>query len=142
MLKKIIAPVVLGGALLGGLAAPAVAGAATASTPATPHVSKAGVKGWVHAHRHELRTVGLDVSAKTIGITPQALQTDLKAGNSVAGVATQHGVNPQTVVSALVSAADTQINRAVTAGKLTSAQASQIEARVPALVTRAVDHTF
>jgi hypothetical protein len=45
-------------------------------------------------------------------------------------------------VNALVSAADTQINNAVTAGKLTSTEANNIETALPTFVTKAVDHTF
>ncbi len=144
MLKKIIAPVVIGGALLGGLAATGTAYAATpaASTTAQTHTGKGEVKAWIRSHRKELRGAGLHISAQTIGITPQTLRADLKAGNSVAGVATQHNVNPQTVVNALVNAVDVQINRAVTDQKLTSTQATTIEARVPARVTKVVNHTF
>ena len=83
----------------------------------------------------------MDISATTIGVTPQVLVADLKAGNSIAGVATQHGVNPQTVINALVTAADSKVNQAVTAGHLSSTQAKVIEAKVPAYVTTAVDRT-
>lgn len=144
MFRKIIAPVVIGGVLLGGVASSGVAYAATASTPSasTSKASAGQIRAWVRGHRRELRKAGLDISAKTIGITPQTLKADLKAGNSIAGVATQHGVTPQTVVNALVSAADGKVNSAVTAGKLTSTQASAIEAKLPTVVTKIVDHTF
>lgn len=148
MFKKIIAPVALGGAVLGGavLGGVATAGAATpaptASTTAPSHAGKGHAKAWLRSHRKELRKAGLEVSAKTIGISAQELRTDLKAGNSIAGVATQHNVTSQTVVNALVSAADNQINQAVTAKKLTSAQASAIEAKLPARITKVVNHTF
>ena len=65
-----------------------------------------------------------------------------RARRSIAGVATQHSVNPQNVVNALVSAVDARVNQAVTAGKLTSTQASTIEARLPTVLTKVVDHTF
>ncbi len=144
MFRKIIAPVVIGGAVLGGVAATGTAYAATpaASTPSASHAGKGQVKAWVHSHRKELRKAGLDISAKTIGITPQVLRTDLKDGNSVAGVATQHNVSPQTVIDALVSAADSQVNAAVGTHQLTSAQASKIEAKIPARVAKVVNHTF
>ncbi len=143
MIKRFIAPVVIGGAVLGSLTMSGIAGAAT-PTPTAPssHTTKGELKSWVHSHRKEIRKAGLDLSAKTIGITPQALVTDLKAGNSIAGVASQHNVSPQTVITALVNGADARINQAVTAGKLTSAQASLIEAKLPARVTKIVDHTF
>lgn len=144
MLKKIVAPVVIGGALLG---VSATAGAAYAATPSAPASSSqsanAGqLKTWVRNHRKELREEGLAISAKTIGITPQELVTDLKAGNSIAGIATQHGVEPQTVVNAIVSAADNGINKAVAAGKLPSNVGSEIESALPTRVTKVVDHTF
>lgn len=144
MFKKFVAPVIIGGALLGAVATPGAADAATpaASTPAPSHVTKGQIKAWVRAHRKELRKAGLDISAQTIGISPQALAADLKAGNSIAGVATQHDVSPQSVENALVTAADGKINQAVTAGKLTSTEANKIEARVPGSVTKAVDHVF
>jgi hypothetical protein len=144
MLKKIIAPIVIGGALLGGVAATGTAYAATPTTSSTAqtHTGKGDNKGWIRSHRKELRTAGLDVSAKTIGITPQALRADLKAGNSVAGVATQHNVSPQSVINAVVSAADGQINQAVADQKLTETQANKLEARIPGRVLKVVDHTF
>jgi len=144
MRNKLIAPVVVGGLLLGGLAlaTPGVAAAATPTDPSATHATKGDITSWVRSHRKEIRKAGVTISAKTIGVTPQVLVTDLKAGNSIAGVATQHGVSPQTVVNALVSAADSRINQAVTNGKLTAAEASVIEARLPARVTKAVDHVF
>lgn len=149
MFKKIIAPVAVGGVLLGGavlggvgMAGAATAPAPTASATAPSHAGKGQARAWLRAHRKELRKAGLEVSAKTIGISPQELRTDLKAGNSIAGVASQHNVSAQTVVNALVSAADNQINQAVTAKKLTSAQASAIEGKLPARITKVVNHTF
>ena len=143
MLKKFIAPVVIGGAILGGVVCTGTAYAAAPTATATAsQAGKGQLKAWVHAHRRELRRAGLDISAKTIGITPQTLRADLKAGNSVAGVATEHGVNPQNVVNALVSAADGLVSRGVSAGKLTSTEAAKIEARLPAAMTKVVDHTF
>lgn len=144
MLKKLIVPVVIGGALLGGVATAgtAYAAAPAATTTAPKQAGKGQFRTWVRADRKELRRAGLDTSAKTIGITPQTLRSDLKAGNSIAGVASQHNVNPQNVVDALVGAADTRVNQAVTAGKLTSAQGSKIEAKLPTVVTKIVDHTF
>jgi short-subunit dehydrogenase len=143
MFKKVIAPVLIGGALLsGGVAVTGTAYAATpAATPVANHATKGQIEHWLRTHRKEIRRAGVDVSATAIGITPTVLVADLKAGNSIAGVATQHGVNPENVVSALVSAADGKVNQAVTAGQLSSTQAKVIEAKLPAYVTKAVDRT-
>jgi short-subunit dehydrogenase len=143
-LKKIVAPVVVAGALLGG--GIATTGAAYAGTPAaTSSTTATGahpVKAWVKAHRREIRKAGVAVSAKAIGVTPADLVTELRSGKSIAQVASEHNVSSQTVVSDLVKAADTKINEAVSANKLSSTLANKIEAALPAYVTKAVNHVF
>jgi hypothetical protein len=144
-LKKIVAPVVIGGVLLGG--GIATTGAAYASTPAAATSSKAAtgthpVKAWVKAHRREIRKAGIAVSAKTIGVTPADLVTELRSGKSIAQVAAEHNVPSQTVVTALVNGADSKINQAVAANKLSSTLAKEIEAALPGYVTKAVNHVF
>jgi lambda repressor-like predicted transcriptional regulator len=144
-LKKIIAPVVIGGVLLGG--GIATTGAAYASTPAAATSSTAAtgtnsVKAWVKAHRREIRKAGIALSAKTIGVTPADLVSELRSGKSIAQVAAEHNVSSQTVVSALVDGADAKINKAVAANKLSSTLANKIEAALPGYVTKAVNHVF
>jgi hypothetical protein len=149
-LKKLIAPVVIGGVLLGGVAA---GGAAYASAPATttavatakvPATTKGhhALRGWLRAHRKEIRRDGVVISAKTIGVTPQVLVADLRSGKSIAEVAQANNVSPQTVVNALVSAADAKVTQAVSDKKLTQAEANKIDAALPGLITKAVDHVF
>ena len=48
----------------------------------------------------------------------------------------------QTVVNALVTAADGKINQAVTDGKVNATVAHRVEAKLPARVTKIVNHTF
>jgi hypothetical protein len=143
MLKKTIASLVVGGALLGGVASAGTAYAAAPTATATASSSTAGhpLRTWLKAHRKEIRKAGIDISAKTIGVTPKALVTELRSGKSVAQVAGEHGVNAQTVVNALVGAADTKVDQAVTSGKLTSAQAAKIKAVLPGYIAKAVDRT-
>jgi hypothetical protein len=144
MLKKTIASLVVGGALLGGVASAGTAYAAAPTTAtATASSSTAGhpLRTWLKAHRKEIRKAGIEISAKTIGITPKALVTELRSGKSVAQVAAEHNVSAQTVVNALVGAADTKVDQAVTSGKLTSAQAAKIKAALPGYITKAVDRT-
>jgi hypothetical protein len=148
MIKKFLAPVVMSGAVVGALALSTTAGAGTptptasasATTPA--HAGKGAAHAWLKAHRKELRAAGVTISAKTIGITPQALAADLKAGTSVAAVAGQHNVSVTTVVDALDQAAVTAVNQAVGNHKLTNAQATRIEAKLPGRLTMWVNHTF
>jgi hypothetical protein len=143
---KFVAPAVVAGLLLGGgVAATAGTASAAAPAPATAAATTGthhAVKVWLRAHRRQLRKAGLAISAKAIGVTPAALRTELTSGKSVAEVAGEHGVSAQTVVNALISAADTRIGQAVTAGTLTSTEAAAIKAALPARLTKAVNHVF
>jgi hypothetical protein len=147
MLKKLIAPVVLSGALLGSLAIGGVAFAGTptttapASAPAASatHTGRHAAREWLRANRKSIRKAGITISATTIGVTPQALVAELRTGKSIAQVASEHGVSAQTVVDALTKAADAKVADAVTAGKLTQAQAAKVDAALPARLTKAVD---
>jgi hypothetical protein len=144
MFKKLIAPVAVGGVLLGSLAMGGVASAATPTSVTTPAAHVAGSKAhrWVRAHRKGLRAEGLDISATTIGITPQALKADLQSGKSIAQVASANGSSGTAVESALTSAADAFVNKAQSSGKLTAARASAVEARLPARIDKIVNHVF
>ncbi len=143
MLKKTIASLAIGGILVGGAATGA--GSAYAATPSTGATSQASsthpLRTWLRAHRKEIRRDAVVLSAKTIGVTPQELVTELRSGKSVATVAGEHNVSAQTVVNALVGAADAKVNQAVTDHKLTSDQASRIESALPGRVTKAVNRT-
>ncbi len=141
MLKKFVAPVVVTGALLGGLAASTSAYAATppAAASGTAHAGKQPLRAWLRTHRVEIRHEGALISAETIGVTPQVLLSELHSGKSIAEVAGEHNVSPQTVVDALDSAADAKITQAVTGHTLTQTQAQKIEAVLPKYLTSAVN---
>jgi len=148
MLKKIIAPVLVGGILLGGIASAGTAAAApvpaatAAPAGATPKTGNHPLRAWLRAHRHEIRRAAVVISAKTIGIAPKDLVSELRSGKSIAGVAGEHNVSPQTVIAALVKAADARVNQAVTDHKLNPTQAGKIEAALPGRIAKAVNHTF
>jgi hypothetical protein len=144
VLKKFIAPILAGGVLLGAVAATgtAYAAAPAASVAAPAHAGKSAVRAWLRAHRREIRRDGVAISAKTIGVTPKALVGELRSGKSIADVAGEHGVSAASVVIALTSAADAQINKLVASNKLTSAEAKKIETALPSYLTKAVNHTF
>ena len=147
MFTKLIAPVLIGGALLGSVAVGGTAFAAT-TAPAAPaahaaahpaHAAAHPGRAWLRAHRRALRRSVVVVSASTIGITPKALVTELRAGSSIAQVADEHHVSASTVESALVTAADADVAQAVSAHELTQAQADKITAALPARITKVVD---
>jgi hypothetical protein len=146
MLKKFIAPVVVSGALLGSLAVgtAAYAGTPTTTAPAASATHHAAGKGhgWWKAHRRAIRAQGLAISATTIGVTPQALLAELKTGKSIAQVAGENNVAVADVVTALTTAADAQVAGAVKAGVITQAQADKITAKIPARITKIVNHVF
>ncbi len=147
MLKKTLASIVIGGVLLGGAASGATAYAGTpASAPATATVPASTgnqqLRTWIRDHRRQIRKAVVAISAKAIGVTPAALVTELRSGKSIATVAGEHNVSAQTVVNDLTSAADAKITQAVADHKLTSAQASKIEAALPARLAKLVNHTF
>ena len=147
--KKTIATTAAAAILgVGAFSLVGVASAAT-STPQVPTATGgtgastgAPVKG---APRHPrlrlmLRRDVVRISAKTIGITPQALVAQLKTGQSIADVAGAHRVDPNAVVGAIVKAGDARIDKAVANGKLTSAQGSSLKARLLQFANKAVDH--
>ncbi len=141
MLKKIAAAVVITAAVLGGLAIGTAADAAAPPTAAsaTAHPGKQPLRAWLHTHRVEIRHQGVLISAKTIGVTPQVLLSDLHSGKSVAEVAGEHNVSAQTVIDALDNAVDAKLTQAVADHALTQTQAQKIEALLPKYLAEAVD---
>jgi len=144
MLKKLIAPAIAGGILVGSLALGGAAYAAAPAPAAAPAAQTTVKQGhhWLKAHRKGLRRAAVAISASTIGITPKALVAELKSGKSIAQVATEHNVTSDTVVGALTKAADAKVAQAVAAHKLTQAQADKIDAALPARITKLVNHVF
>jgi uncharacterized protein (DUF433 family) len=115
-----------------GVAGVSVAGAASSSGPsiptASPTVSATAAKKAVRpAVRRRLRRAGVKLAAKTIGITPAELLKELRAGKTIAAVATAHGVQPQAVIDALKAAATAKIEAAKTAGKITAERAARLQ---------------
>ncbi len=82
---------------------------------------------------------GVKVAADAIGIAPKDLAKEVRAGKTIAEVATEHNVDPQHVVDALVQAATQKIEAAKTAGKISAERAAKLEARAPARITKRVN---
>jgi len=81
----------------------------------------------------------LDAAATYLGVTTAVLQTDLQGGQTLAAVATAQGKTVDGLVSALVTAAKTDLDAQVTAGNLTAAQETSIEADLTAHITDLVN---
>ena len=149
MRKGLAAALVTGSLLTGGAVGtaffgPGTAGAQTSSSsdsqstspnsaPATPPDGR-GPRGGPHH-------LNLSVAASTIGVTDDALRSALQSGQSIADVANANGVDPQTVIDALVADAKSHLADALASGKLTQAQADQISADLETRVTDQVNHS-
>jgi len=70
--------------------------------------------------------------AKALGVTPQQLRTEMQGGKSINAIAATQKVDPATVQAAAVSAARTDLDKAVQAGKLNQAQETKILNALPA----------
>ena len=77
--------------------------------------------------------------AKQLGMEPKDLLTELKAGKSIADVATAKGVDPQAVIDSLVAASSTRIDEAVKNGKLDQAKADAMKQKLPERIKALVD---
>ena len=74
--------------------------------------------------------------ATTLGITVAALETRLAAGDSLATIA---GAKTSALITALVAEASTEIDAAVTAGRITGAQATTLKANLTVQITAMVN---
>ena len=68
---------------------------------------------------------GMETLAALIGIDGRRLWAEIKAGNSIASVAQANGVEPQTIIDALVAEVQAEIDAAVAAGRISPEEAAQ-----------------
>jgi DNA recombination-dependent growth factor C len=141
-LTKLIATATTAAVL--AMAGVSIAGAATTSSSGSPKsstsVSATGNRATRRAHLRNLAKEGVVLAAKTIGIKPAELAQEMRAGKTIADVATENGVLPSTVVTTLVNAADKRIETALANGKLTTDQATALKDKVPAAVDKLVNN--
>jgi hypothetical protein len=83
----------------------------------------------------------LDGAAAYIGITEAQLRTELEGGKSLAQVATAHGKSVDGLIGALVAAAKDKLDQAVSAGRLTKAQETEMLGVLKDRITSAVNNT-
>jgi hypothetical protein len=79
------------------------------------------------------------IAAQTIGVDQSQLLTALQSGQSIAQVASAHGVSAQKVIDAIVGARKATLADAVKAGRLTQAQADELVANLTQRVTQLVN---
>lgn len=113
----------------------------TAPNPSdTPPAFPGGRGGPHHGPGGPHGHANLGVAASTIGISVDELRSALQSGQSIADVATAHGVSPQTVIDALVADAKSHLADEVASGRITQAQADQIGADLEQRITDFVNH--
>lgn len=91
-------------------------------------------------HHGHFMHLELATAAKTLGLSEEALRTQLESGKSLADVAKAQNVSVDTLISALVDAAKADLAAAVKAGRLTQAQADEISATLKERITDHVNH--
>jgi hypothetical protein len=125
------AGVSVAGAVSSSSTNPAHTTTATAATAATKTASGTTARRHRALRRRIARRAEI-LAAKTIGIKPRELAREIKAGKTIAAVATAHNVAPQTVIDTLVAAGTKKIEAAKTADKITAARATALEQKLPA----------
>ncbi len=79
-------------------------------------------------------------AAKALNISQSTLQTDMKAGKSLADIAVAQGSTAAALESTLLTDAQTQMASAVSAGKMTAAQETSMSANLSKMIDQMVTH--
>jgi len=86
---------------------------------------------------------GLNAASTYLGTSQSELRTQLSAGKTLAQIANAtKGKSSSGLIDALVKAEQNELDSAVSSGRLTRSQASQLESGLKARVTGMVDGTF
>jgi len=133
-MKKLVAAVTVAGVLLAGGSAAYAQSDGTAGSGASGGAAQQGRRG--HGARLALQT-----AATTIGVSPQDLAGQIRGGKTVAAVATEHSVDPGSVVNAVVAALTQRIDQAAAQGKIDANRAEQAKQRLPDIANRFVNET-
>ena len=83
----------------------------------------------------------LKAAGTYLGVTPQQLVTELRAGKSLAQVATAKSKSVDGLKQALLAAVKQKVEAAVAAGRLDAARAQQLLERAPAHIARLVNRS-
>lgn len=91
-----------------------------------------------HMHKHSMHLI--TDAATIIGIDPEALKKELKAGKSIAEVAQAKGIKEADLTSKLFEAKVRKIDEAVKSGKWTSEKADRVKERLPDQLKYMIHH--
>ena len=81
----------------------------------------------------------LDAVAAALGMTSEEVKTELRAGKSLADIATSKGIEVQTVIDAIVANMTAKLAEKVTDGTLTQTQADAMATKITDRVTAMVN---
>ena len=82
------------------------------------------------------------VAATALGLDETAVYDALDEGKSLADLATENGIDPQTVADAIIAAETEWINGLVAAGDITAEEAAEWLAELPEYVTEFVNSSY
>jgi len=89
-----------------------------------------GRRGFEMGHGGFAAGAEINAAAAKLGMTVQDLMTELRSGKTLADVAKEKNVSADDLKAAIITAISTQIDQAVTNGKLTQAQADQLKSNL------------
>jgi hypothetical protein len=121
--NKLIAPIYIGPGNKGPLGR-RFRGPGTGPTPAP------GLRGRGFGFGFEFGTTELEAVAKVLNLSTSDLVTQLRGGKTVADIATTQKVDQSAVKQAIMDARKAEIDRQVTDGVITQAQATTLEAQL------------
>jgi len=78
----------------------------------------------------------MGVVAGKLGLTPEALRTEMRGGKSLAQVAKDHGVSRDDLKTTIVNALNADLQKATASGKITQDMANKITSNIPTMVDR------
>jgi hypothetical protein len=99
----------------------------------TSEVQTKREEGW--AKRPRLGKQLVISAAYQLGMDPKDLVTELRTGKSIADVAHEKNVDPQSIIDKIVGTLDGQIDARVAAHKMDQAKADVMKQKLPARVT-------
>ncbi len=137
-IKKLTAGIALAGALTVGTAGAAFAADSSTNSTSTPSAQTAGHPGI----RAEFRRGAVKNVAETLGVSRDDLRAALKGGQTISEYATSLGHDPQTVVDALTTAANTKLAQLVADGRFSQSQADNVMSKLAARINTLMNHDF
>jgi len=87
-----------------------------------------------------LQSIIQSVAGK-LNLTPQQIQDQLKSGKSLADIASAQGVSRDDLKNTITTAVDTQVDKAVSDGKITQAQGDKIKTALSSKLDQLIDRT-